>query len=369
MLYIAGIALAYFLFFLMLTKKGKNSADRILTTWLFAIATHILFFYLRISEQLPPELLGVEMPFPLLHGPFLFLYTRAITGTQNKKPWLHFIPVLLDYLYLVQYFVMTNEEKILIAQSQGKGFELYVVVKFWAIVISGFTYVIASFIRLRNHKRNIVNQFSSTEKVNLNWLSYLIYGLTLIWILVLLPQEEPLFIGVVIFVFFLGFFGIRQVGIFNTVVTESVVPGEEIKIALPSTVEKQKYSKSGLTIEMAESLRVKLQTLMENEKLYTQSELSLTELADRLGAQPNHLSQLLNDLEGKSFYDYINHLRIAEFKKLAADPESQKLTIMGLASNCGFNSKSSFNRYFKKVTGQSPSEYVKSIPGSILTPE
>jgi AraC-like DNA-binding protein len=81
----------------------------------------------------------------------------------------------------------------------------------------------------------------------------------------------------------------------------------------------------------------------------------------RLNTQPNYLSQVINEKEGKIFYDYINTIRIEEFKRLAVLPESRKYTLLALAEQCGFNSKSSFNRYFKKVTGQSPSEFMKTV--------
>ena len=104
--------------------------------------------------------------------------------------------------------------------------------------------------------------------------------------------------------------------------------------------------------------------MMSLEKPFQESELSLADLAHRLNTQPNYLSQVINEREGKTFYDYINTLRIEEFKRLAASQESKKYTLLALAEQCGFNSKSSFNRYFKKVTGQSPSEFLAGFPAS-----
>jgi AraC-like DNA-binding protein len=74
---------------------------------------------------------------------------------------------------------------------------------------------------------------------------------------------------------------------------------------------------------------------------------------------------VINEREGKNFYDYINCLRIEEFKRLAAAPENRKYTLMALAEECGFNSKSSFNRYFKKVTGKAPSEFMQAVSDSV----
>ncbi|MGC4021420.1 MAG: helix-turn-helix domain-containing protein [Cyclobacteriaceae bacterium] len=104
--------------------------------------------------------------------------------------------------------------------------------------------------------------------------------------------------------------------------------------------------------------------MMNERKFYCDNELSLTELAKLLNTQPNYLSQVINEREGKNFYDYINTLRIEEFKRLAISPDSRKFTLLALAEQCGFNSKTSFNRYFKKVTGKSPSEFLTTVSAS-----
>ncbi len=98
---------------------------------------------------------------------------------------------------------------------------------------------------------------------------------------------------------------------------------------------------------------------MENEKLFKNSELTLTQLSQTLNVHPNTLSQVINSVEQKNFYDYINFQRVEEFKKAMALPENQKFTLLSLAFECGFNSKTAFNRNFRKVTGVSPSEYLK----------
>ncbi len=97
---------------------------------------------------------------------------------------------------------------------------------------------------------------------------------------------------------------------------------------------------------------------MQSERLYLEPELTLAQLATHLAIHPNYLSQAINEREGVSFYDYINGLRVEEFKERAIFPENQKYTLLAVAFDCGFNSKSAFNRCFKKATGLSPTEYV-----------
>src|SRR4051794_1475711 len=97
MIYIAGISIAFFLGLLLFSKKGKTQADKILACWLLVIGLHLLLFYLYFSKMYfnYPALLGVEIPLPLIHGPFLFLYTASLTHKfpiKKKSVVLHFIP-------------------------------------------------------------------------------------------------------------------------------------------------------------------------------------------------------------------------------------------------------------------------------------
>ena len=393
MIYIVGISIAFFLSLLLLSKKGKTQADKILTAWLLVIGIHLLLFYLFISGIAYQHTfwLGLSMPLPLVQGPFLFLYTASLTNQLpgRKKLWLlHFIPAVVCWLYLIRFYIMPADQKVFIFQHKGIGYETFQLVNLVAIVISGITYVCWSLLLLRRHRKAILDQFSYTEKINLHWLQLLIYGIAFIWILVL-ATDEVLFAGVVLFVVLIGYFGLKQPGIFlnqpvnvqpgtasvgQTIANSSILQQPdtasadavsmkqpEMAVTQDDNSEKRKYLKSGLSPEMAGNLHNRLTQLMESEKLYTESELSLSQLANRLNTLPNYLSQVINDKEGKNFYDYINMLRVEEFKTLVSRPENRKYTLLSLSYDCGFNSKSSFNKNFKKVTGLSPSEYLNHL--------
>ncbi|HNP48286.1 MAG TPA: helix-turn-helix domain-containing protein [Bacteroidia bacterium] len=394
MLYIAGISLAFFLSFLLISKKNKSFADKILFVWLLVIGTHLGFFYLSFTGRLYeyPFLIGLQFPFPLLHGPFLYLYAAAITNRLPKQRsliWIHFIPVVIVYLWLIPFMSMPAEEKISIFQSKGKGHETFLLLLLVSIIVSGFGYIVWTRSILKKHKRTILNQFSNTDKINLDWLNYLMYCIAIIWIIVLSGNDEFTFTASVFFIGFIGYFGIKQVGIFtqqqqftvrdngDTVslnnnenfsanegmgIPESITEGGSIEETFDkSSGGRRKYSKSGLSSEAANDLHQKLRHLVNIDKVYKDSELTLTELAKKLNTHPNYLSQIINDREGKNFYDFINTLRTEEFKRLISNPGNQKFTLLGLANECGFNSKSSFNKYFRKTTGQSPSEYLEQL--------
>jgi AraC-like DNA-binding protein len=395
--YIAGITLSFFLGITLLGKKNNSLADRILALWLFVIGLHLFLFYSFISGKIfnYPWLLGVHFPLPLLHGPFLYLYALALTGKIKKldvKRGLHFVPALLSYAYLTGFFLLSSEEKIEVFKNKGAGYEIFLSVNSIAVTISGIAYVVLTALLQRKHRRNIMDEFSNTEKINLDWILYLIYGIALIWVFVIFSMDEFIFGTAVLFVLFIGYFGMRQVGIFTPdhrtnkihiqkqeTVSIQTSPAENLEVTEidqdeeiqnPSSVIegnfenvhlRKKYSKSGLSSEAASELHDKLNLVMVSEKIFCDGELTLTKLAKKLGTHPNYLSQVINEKEGKNFFDYINTLRTEEFKKLIANGNNRKFTLLSLAFECGFNSKSSFNKYFKKVTGQSPSEYLQMI--------
>ena len=104
----------------------------------------------------------------------------------------------------------------------------------------------------------------------------------------------------------------------------------------------------------------KLQELIINEKPYLDSSLSLRSLAEMIQIHPNQLSWLLNESLGKNFSEYINHFRVEQFKYLAKDSSKKHITLIGLAYESGFNSKTVFNTYFKKETGLTPKQFLAS---------
>ncbi len=128
-----------------------------------------------------------------------------------------------------------------------------------------------------------------------------------------------------------------------------------------------KYRKSSLREEDIDLYYEKLQQLMMTEKPFLDRQLTLRLLAQKIDIHPNHLSQLLNDRIGCNFAEYVNAYRLRSFKKKAEDPANQQLTLLALAFESGFNSKTVFNTYFKRTTGQTPSEYWREVKPRNMT--
>lgn len=117
------------------------------------------------------------------------------------------------------------------------------------------------------------------------------------------------------------------------------------------------YQKAALTAPQVGAIQAGLQQAMEGDKLYLESDLTLAQLAQALAVSPHQLSQFLSQHLGLSFYDYVNGLRIEAVKATLARPQSARRSLLDIALECGFGSKSTFNAVFKKSTGVSPTTY------------
>lgn len=120
---------------------------------------------------------------------------------------------------------------------------------------------------------------------------------------------------------------------------------------------KNKYWKTRLPDDQAEQYKQKLLLLLEKDKIYRDSSLSIQTLSRRLSLPAYHLSQVINEKLKKNFYELINGYRIEESKELMADDNEKQTKILAIAYEVGFNTLNSFNRAFKRHTGKTPTEY------------
>ncbi len=384
--YLFGIFLSLFLALILIGKKGKTQADLILCTWLIAIGSHLLLFYLRLNNTDfdYPVLLGWLFPMPLLHWPFLYLYISSLTSKNrlNYTFLLHFLPFVASFALLANYFFLPADTKIQIYKNEGKGFETQVAVIFIEILISATVYITLSILKVWKYKKSFKNEFSNIEKINLQWLQFTILGMIGIFLVVLTENDRYIYLSVCCFVLFIGYFGIKQVGVFNQnkAPEKKPEPGNDapesqnsdtiLREYTESTVEstiteseiggikKVKYAKSKISNDQIQNIHRELMLLMSQELIYKNPELTLSDVAKKLQIHPNTLSQVINTVEQSNFYDFINQHRIEYFKKIALLPKNKHYTLLSLAFECGFNSKTSFNRNFKKNTNLSPSEYL-----------
>ncbi|TAJ11801.1 AraC family transcriptional regulator [Marinilabiliaceae bacterium JC017] len=133
----------------------------------------------------------------------------------------------------------------------------------------------------------------------------------------------------------------------------------DLSLLVPAKNEQPKYSGSGVSGLRLEQIRHQLEHYMQTEAPYLKGDLTIQEVANTLKVSRQYLSQVLSEKLACNFNDYVNRFRIEEFKKRAIDPRYKTYTILALAYDSGFNSKTTFNNIFKKYTGKTPSQFRK----------
>jgi AraC-like DNA-binding protein len=341
-------------------------ANQVLAAWFFLICIEMII--VLVNSNLV-ELYSIKV-LPFTYGPLMFLYARLMTQenpTFNYRYLWHFLPFILFFLVSMIFLnkpVMEGTKGFLIVDRFISLRIIYGI----SFFISITAYSVATFIVIHKHQKNLKSLLSySSARVTLQWLislsvvfyvSYiLVFIVGLIDILLNFMPFDPYelsFLGLTVFAFLYGYFGVKQPGIFEEIVRHETVSG---------FIEKTrdgKYSRSGLKPKDIEMITRDLLTYMEHEKPYLNRELSISDVADQLRVSRHFVTEVINNHMGKNFYNLINEYRVEEVKRRLHDPKYKNLTILAIAYDSGFNSKSAFNTIFKEMTGKTPSQYSKT---------
>lgn len=360
--FLIGSVQGLFFVFLLLAKENKGPHDIMLLAWFMGIAFNLLSVYTAFVALYDhwPSLLYLS-PFSesiiFVHGPCLYLYTRYLISRNRGFHYsdiFHFVPFLLSTLWVLSIFFANGSHSDVFFNLDQMGPTYYSVSRFF-FIWHGPIYILWTFWLLLRHRANIRNKFSYTEKVDLVWLRNLALGVGTIWILVFLQRltnlplngDVLIYLCVTLFIFILGFLGLRQNNIFSW--NKSITKPAEGAVG--------SYTKSKLSVHRANIIAEEMEELLNTKKIFLKSRLTLEDIANELGTSSHVLSQVLNTYIGKNFFDLINERRIEDAKKRLLDPKYDNLTILGIALESGFNSKSSFNRIFKKYMGVTPTEF------------
>lgn len=229
------------------------------------------------------------------------------------------------------------------------------------ILIQALFYTALSYVTIRKHQKKIQQFSSNTEGINLNWLEFIILVMLIVNIIYIIynrfydPKSLNFFINSVflLVIYCVGYYSLKQ---------EEIYPLEEKQreelISISEDNGAEEVKRKLISDEELLKIKLSLEKIMEIQKPYLDSELNLIKLAEMLSVSTHHLSYVINTGFEKNFFQYVNEFRVEYAKKLLKEPNS-KLSILGIAYESGFNSKTSFNTTFKKMTGQTPSEFKK----------
>ena len=372
---------AFLTFFKFRSHRAARSFSIILI--LFALECSFSAFMEAKGYRAYPSLLGLSRPVIFLYGPLFYLTYSFITGYNRQfraDMLFHFIPFAAHAFLIIPFAVKSGATKIFLYEHYVKGvayIEYLPHLMMFMKVLFFFIYALAPIILILKHRKAMMEFYSTIDTVKILKLfavalQYIFTAIFLIYIFIgyltgpafLRPDIPVYFVYIIgIPVFMMVIFGLTDDSFFECQVSTADLLVDEKKDEDKSVEdsEEEKYKKNKIPDELAGKGLEMLKEVMENEKPFTDSNLTLVNLAEMIHMKPHHLSQILNGIIGENFYVYINTARIRYAAKLMKSEAGKDKSILEIAYESGFNSKSAFNTYFKNIMGETPSKYRKKI--------
>ncbi|MFT7560495.1 MAG: AraC-like DNA-binding protein [Flavobacteriales bacterium] len=409
-----GVQGIIFAFILLGLAKDNTRANRYLGVILGILGIILLHQFTVETGYISrvPFLLGATSPFEIMLSPALYLYVRTMTVADEKnisRRWI-VMPIIAMWFMLLPFFTTDFDTRMALIHNQydGENLTLLLRVSFPLMMLaSGIMFtvcIVLSFKLLFAHTRNIAHFFSYRENIELTWLRNLLLVMVGFWVMMIvyfliLPyfgmnsqeqietQTSTMFLILDVFavaaIFYLGVMGLLQPRVYHSVGLHTLeadvleaqsadeddfstevegIEVEGVEVLESPHASANKYKKSALDQNQSERILKRLISVMEEQKPYLQSNLTLPDLARLASTTPNYLSQVINEQLNMSFFDYINSHRIETAKELLINPLPHTQTVLDVAMASAFNSKSAFYSAFKKQMGITPAKFKKSYP-------
>lgn len=347
---LTAMLLLIFAAFAFSYKKGKIASHKILSAFLLSNALYIIDFSLGAIEDSTGLNLhwfnGIGSAFGFLFGPLLYLYAKSITNKDfSLRP--------TDAVHLIIFMAAL----LTVLFPTGIPF----VYRYSALFLQTTPYLIACFILILRYRKEIKDYYSTTDKLNLTWMLYVVGAFFFMWMVDLSD-------------FTLASFGaISEAGdsrmvflslainfAFAILIFYKALQHPEIFAGFPENEKHRKYEKSHLTKNEKQDYLRRLEQYFTDKKPFLNPELTINDVANAISVPPRYLSQVINEALQKNFYDLINSYRIEEAKRKLKSDDDPKRTVLEVLYDSGFNSKSAFNTAFKKHTGYTPTQFKRA---------
>jgi AraC-like DNA-binding protein len=296
-----------------------------------------------------------------LAGPLLYIYVKSLFIADKKlirKNFIHFIFPIIYLLFfsipILIYLIADKELLPFIKELVETNSVFFIVEDFYLLA-----YLIFTLLLLNKYKKAATFNFSNFKNKELLWVKHMLISALFIVVVdiiafiydFILPNsyfetDFVIILLLVLFLYFLGYYGVKQ-----------------SRVLVPDfLLDPINENKASISLQNIDDVKIKqhiskIKEVLIKEKLFLDEDLTLNKLATAISLSDKKLSAIINQKMNTSFYDLINSCRLKEFKKRIVSGEFENLTILGIAYDCGFKSKSTFNRLFKLNTGISPSEY------------
>ena len=307
-------------------------------------------------------------PFGITYGYSVCIWFYVLTLTNAKRifqrrDWLLFIPSIVYVLFRLTLFAQNLEFKFWFNDNYYQPFANPFIAVTEVVWNAAFLYF--SIAHYRKYRAWLNENYSDTEKIKFDWLRNFLYIFALIFVLGAIFDFTGSFIFSLSyiqifyfeFVLALATYYLAIAGYLRSqTITVSFTEAESEKIGIAAEEKKTLLAENDLN-----KLKTKLCGLMETEKPFLDSQLTLGVLAKRIGVNTTVLSYIINHGCKLNFNDFVNEYRIAEVKKKLHEGAAETDNLLGIALDSGFNSKATFNRAFKKFTGGSPKKFAESV--------
>ena len=346
-----------------------------------AILLYLMSNYQLFVNQFPRLILFSDFIY-FLYAPVFYFYLIKLLFNVRSLPsrwYLHFVPALIQFFAYLPFMLNTDKNFLLDVMNQKQG----IIRLFLISGVLGFLWNAYYWNLFRKTIKTYRLEFQTNLSYdqNLNYLNTVLIiqficlclwafsfiiafigrAFTLDIVSITENSIDITWLAFSIIPYFLGYFAIHQSETFKaaprTISIFDDVLETEIGHGLSPSSPKQEDTSDENLLPYLE----KLEAHMAENKPYINPKLTLNELAVQIKLQPHLVSKVINEHLHKNFFDYINSYRIDEFKRMVSDPKNHHLTFLSLAYEVGFNSKTAFNRSFKKITDQTPRDYFDQV--------
>jgi AraC-like DNA-binding protein len=357
---VAAQILGLLLVAVLLSTRPRTTPNRLLSIALFGIVFRQFLLILEISGSIWafPYLFRLSFPIQLMAIPAYYLYVVALTTTDFKlerKHALHLIPFAIGVAWYVATLIWGSPWLF----QPGRSLDLELYARAIAKIAVMIPYFLAGRRAVLVFAREAKNHVSDISHLRLMWLRTLLavaYASVLVNFVDVVAGPSSSIWLLIPGVWLMSLLALAYVSmrVSRMFAWEAECNKAERLPDFPEQIGDPKRRLSGLELQR---LKARLLQVVENQALYLNPELRLSDLGEALGIRPYRVSEILNRGLQTSFYDLINTYRVIKARELLVSPDSAHLNLLGIAMESGFRSKSVFNEVFKKMTGKTPSEY------------
>lgn len=340
-------------------RKHRETADLVLAVLLALLCSSLVTPLIGFANVYDRNQWLTFFPFKIAYsyGVLIWLYVRCLTNSKRgfaRRDWLFFIPAAVYVAFRVALFAQDLEFKNRFDENYYAPFVgpfIFLTEFAWNVAFLWF-----AIRHYRKYRAWTDENFSDTEKIKFDWVRNFLYLFTFVFVLGAWFDLTDNFIVRLSYIQYFYFELVLALVTYYLAVA-GYLRTQAIELDFTPQTEVAAAKKAPLSGSELDKLKRRLGRVMETDKPHLDPQLTLGDLAKRLAVNSTALSYAINSGFGKNFNDFVNEFRIAEVKEKLRSGAAENLTLLAVAFECGFNSKATFNRAFKKFTGVAPKDF------------